>query len=149
MPRIYFDEIGKDDVVTSARVTITDAHIVLFAGLSGDFNPLHMDAEFARTTEIGRPIAHGMLGHSISTGLRSAIDDWAISAFLETSRRFVRPIFVGNTLHYRATVLDLRESRSRPSIGIVRVAMQLLNEDDVVVQEGEDVFAVLKGEAAS
>jgi len=142
--RIFFDDIDREKVVTSAGLTVTDAHIVMFAGVSGDFNPLHMDARFAATTGIGRVIAHGMLGHALSTGLRSEIDDWAISAFMETGRKFVQPIFAGDTVYYTAQVEEMRESRSRPEIGIVRVAIRLLNQDDVVVQQGTDVFAVTR-----
>lgn len=139
---VPFVEIEIGRAATSARVTVTETHIVLFAGLTGDFNPLHMDAEFMADSPYGKRIAHGMLGHSLSTGLRSAIDDWAIEAFLETQRRFVAPIFAGDTVHYEAKVTEVRESRSRPGRGIIRVAMTLKNQRGETVQEGEDVLLV-------
>ena len=83
MTAIHLDDIKPGDRARSSRVTVTEAHIVWFAGLTGDFNPLHMDAEAAKANGFGRTIAHGMLTHSLSTGLRSTIDDWAILAFLE------------------------------------------------------------------
>ncbi|MPT23625.1 MAG: hypothetical protein E2577_11835 [Starkeya sp.] len=137
-------EVGQQ--LKSARVTITEAHIIQFAGLTGDFNPLHMDAEFAAAHGFGKRVAHGMLGHALSTGLRSPIDDWAIEAFLETRRRFVAPIFANDTLHYEANVLETRPSRSRPGAGIVRVAMTLKNQNGEPLQEGEDVFLIGSGE---
>jgi acyl dehydratase len=139
---VSFPDILLNQTITSSRITITDAHIVTFAGLTGDFNPLHMDAEFAASTEYGQRIAHGMLGHALSTGLRSIIDDWAILAFLETRRRFVSPIFVGDTLHYKAEVGEKRASRTKPDRGVVRVAMALMNQRGELVQEGEDIFLV-------
>ncbi|KRB02810.1 MULTISPECIES: MaoC/PaaZ C-terminal domain-containing protein [Pseudomonas] len=138
----YFDDLVATQSLVSSRITLTEAHIVLFAGLSGDFNPIHMDEESARRGPFGRRIAHGMLAHSMSTGLRSSVDDWAIIAFLETHRRFVAPVFAGDTLHYVAEIEDLRKSNSNPSRGIVRVRLRLLNQSGEVVQEGEDVFAV-------
>jgi acyl dehydratase len=143
---IPFRDIETGRTAISARVTVTETHIVLFAGLTGDFNPLHMDATFMTENAYGKRIAHGMLGHSLSTGLRSTIDDWAIEAFLETQRRFVGPIFAGDTLHYEARVTETRESRSKPGRGIVRVAMTLKNQRGETVQEGEDVLLVGPGE---
>lgn len=139
---IPFAEIRIGLKFTSSRVTITETHIVLFAGLTGDFNPLHMDAQFMEASSYGKRIAHGMLGHSLSTGLRSGIDDWNIQAFLETHRKFVAPIFAGDTLHYDAEVEDARESRSRPSSGIVRVKMDLVNQRNETLQSGSDVLMV-------
>lgn len=139
---LYFDDLAVDQRVTSSRITLTETHIVLFAGLTGDFNPLHMDEQTARKNMYGRRIAHGMLAHSMSTGLRSSIDDWAILAFMETRRRFAGPVFAGDTLHYEAQVQELRRSQSNPSRGIARVSMRLLNQNEELVQEGEDVFAV-------
>lgn len=139
---LYFDDLLEAQSLASSRVTLTETHIVLFAGLTGDFNPLHMDDQSAREGVFGRRIAHGMLAHSMSTGMRSEIDDWAIIAFLETRRRFKAPVFAGDTLHYVAQVAELRKSTSNPSRGIAKVTLRLLNQSGEVVQEGDDVFAV-------
>ncbi|WP_376960510.1 MaoC/PaaZ C-terminal domain-containing protein [Azospirillum sp. A26] len=139
---IHLDDIEPGARALSSRVTVTEAHIVWFAGLTGDFNPLHMDAEAARANGFGRTIAHGMLTHSMSTGLRSAIDDWAILAFLETRRRFVGPVFAGDTIQYEAEVLEVRPSASKPDRGIVRVGITVRNQKGDTVQEGEDVFSI-------
>lgn len=139
---IHLDDIEPGARALSSRVTVTEAHIVWFAGLTGDFNPLHMDAEAAKANGFGRTIAHGMLTHSMSTGLRSAIDDWAILAFLETRRRFVGPVFAGDTIQYEAEVLEVRPSASKPDRGIVRVGITVRNQTGDTVQEGEDVFSI-------
>lgn len=139
---IPFAEIRVGQKFTSSRVTVTETHIVLFAGLTGDFNPLHMDAQFMEASPYGKRIAHGMLGHSLSTGLRSGIDDWNIQAFLETQRKFVAPIFAGDTLHYDAEVEEVRESRSRPGGGIVRIKMELVNQRGEALQSGADVLMI-------
>ena len=140
--RVSFEQIQVGDSFRSSRITVTESNIVAFAGLTGDFNPLHMDELAARENGFGCRIAHGMLGHSLSTGLRSAIDDWDIAAFLETRRRFVAPILAGDTVGYVAEVLECKPSRSGKPFGVVRVAVRLVNQDGVTVQEGEDTFAV-------
>lgn len=140
--KTHFEDIYDDTSVESNRVTVTESHIVMFAGLTGDFNPLHMDETFASKGPYGKRIAHGMLSYSMSTGLRSAIDDWAILAFMETSRRFVSPVFAGDTLYYTAAIESRRRSQSNPSRGIVQVRLRLLNQSNEVVQEGVDTFAV-------
>ncbi|WP_108660046.1 MaoC family dehydratase [Acuticoccus kandeliae] len=144
MSTLYLDDIEPGAVYLSTRVTMTETHIVLFAGLTGDFNPLHMDAEAAKATPFGRPIAHGMLGHAMSTGMRSTVDDFAILAFLETRRRFVGPVMAGDTLQVEAEVLEVRPSASKPDRGVVRVAMRLKKQDGVTVQDGEDTFLVAR-----
>jgi 3-hydroxybutyryl-CoA dehydratase len=146
--RILLGGIAAGDTCTSSRVTVTEAHIVWFAGLTGDFNPLHMDAEAAREGPFGQRIAHGMLSYAMSTGMRSRIDDWDILAFLETSRRFKAPVFAGDTLHYVAKVIEVRPSASKKDRGIVRVAMALHKQDGTIVQDGEDVFSVGTGSPA-
>lgn len=139
---LHLDDLTPGARALSSRVTVTEAHIVWFAGLTGDFNPLHMDAEAAKANGFGRTIAHGMLTHSMSTGLRSVIDDWAILAFLETRRRFVGPVFAGDTIRYEAEVLEVRPSASKPDRGIVRVGITVRNQHGGTVQEGEDVFSI-------
>ena len=139
---VSFERIEQGGRYTSTRVTVTESHIVAFAGLTGDFNPLHMDDVAAQANGFGRRIAHGMLGHSLSTGLRSGIDDWDITAFLETQRRFVAPIMAGDTVHYEADVIETRPSKSGKPFGVVRVSISLLNQNQELVQKGEDVFAV-------
>jgi 3-hydroxybutyryl-CoA dehydratase len=144
MKQVYLQDLKVGDRVESSRLTITETHIVLFAGLTGDFNPMHMDAEAARSTKFGRVIAHGMLCSSISAGLRSPIDDWAIVALLETKRRFLAPVFAGDTLGFSSEILEIRESSTKKDLGTVRMSVILSNQDKKHVQEGEDLILLEK-----
>lgn len=114
---IYFDDIVVGLEFESAARTIGEADIITFAGLSGDFNALHTDAEFAATTHFGQRVAHGMLIASISTGLRSDLDDFAMLAFLNTNRSFSKPVFIGDTVRIRYRVNSTEPSTSGASRG--------------------------------
>jgi 3-hydroxybutyryl-CoA dehydratase len=143
MAPICFEEIEEGQTYTTARRTITDADIVNFAGLSGDFNPLHLDDVFAtEETPFGRRIAHGLLGLSVGSGLRSEMDDWYVLAWLEVQRRFEGPVFPGDTIHTEATVKSKRRSKSKPDRGVLVVEIKLVKQDGTVVQSGEDTVLV-------
>lgn len=146
---IYLDDISIGDEIHSAGRTITETDVVNFAGLSGDFNPLHTDDDFAVTeSPFGRRIAHGMLGAAISTGLRSPIDDWAILAFLETTRRFVKPIPIGATVRFEAVVSEKRVSTTDTGRGVVTVDVRLVGGHFHEYQVGRDVYAVARSSEA-
>jgi 3-hydroxybutyryl-CoA dehydratase len=143
MARIAFESITEGERIVTARRTITEADIIAFAGISGDFNPLHTDELFAREhTPYGRRIAHGMLGAAVTTGLRSDYDDWDVLAFLECTRQFKGPIFPQDTVHAEFEVSEKRPSKSRPGTGIVVLDVKLVKQDGEVVQTGSDVVLV-------
>jgi acyl dehydratase len=96
-------------------------------------------------TPFGRRIVHGPLILGLSFGLRSVRDDWKILALLECRRRFVAPVFPGDTVHGRYAVESVRESSRRPGTGVVTLAVEIVKEPDVVVQEGIDVLMVGDG----
>lgn len=133
----YFEEFSVGDTFTSPARTVTEADVVTFAGLSGDYNPLHTDEEFAKTTPFGRRIAHGVLGLSITTGLmaRLGLFDGTAVAFLGLDWRFTKPIFIGDTIHFEMEVLEKRETR-HPDRGVLVRGVKLLNQRGEVVQEG-------------
>lgn len=135
---LYFEDFEEGrEWVTPGR-TITEADVVHFAGLSGDFNPLHTDAVFAAGTPYGRRIAHGVLGLAVATGLRqrTGVLDGSVLALLEIRQwRFVRPVFIGDTVHVRWRVVEKRPT-SRPDRGVLVQQVQLWNQDGQVVQEG-------------
>jgi acyl dehydratase len=128
-------EVGTE-TVTDSR-TVTEADVVAFAGLSGDYNPLHVDAEFARTSPFGERIAHGLLGLAIASGLvsRTGAIEGTTLAFLATEWRFTAPIKLGDTITVRSRVADKRET-SKPDRGVVTFAVQVVNQRSEVVQEG-------------
>lgn len=139
---IHFEDIQVGNRYRSASRTLFDADIVNFAGLSGDFNPLHLDDVFAAKTIHGRRIAHGMLVASIVSGLRSSIDDFALVGWLETSRRFVTPAYPGDTITVSYEVVETRASRSRPTMGIVVLSVEVVKQTGEVVQTGQDSLMV-------
>ena len=140
---IYFEEIESARRVVTARRTITEADILWFCGLSGDFNPLHTDVEFIREhTPFRDRIAHGHLVLSITGGLRSELDAWQIIAYLDCQRRFLAPVYAGDTIHAVYVVDEVRPSRSRPGTGVVTLDVETLNQDGEVVQKGIDVLLI-------
>ncbi|WP_259376110.1 MULTISPECIES: MaoC/PaaZ C-terminal domain-containing protein [Rhodococcus] len=130
------------------RRTVTEADVVNFAGVSGDFHTLHTDAQTMRESQFGERIAHGALVLSIVTGLRGrlGIFDDTLVAFAEIRRwRFVRPVLIGDTIRAANEVVELTPT-SKPDRGVMVQHVQVLNQHDVVVQEGEMV-ALVKREA--
>ncbi len=138
LDRQYFEDIQVGDEYLSPGRTVTEADIVAFAGLSGDYNVLHTDAEFMRTSIFGERIAHGLLGLAIQSGLalRAMPRPFATIAFLGLRWRFKGPIRIGDTIKVRFKVIEKRET-SKPDRGIVVVERAVLNQRGEVVQEGE------------
>ena len=128
-------EVGAE-FFTSAR-TITEADIVNFAGISGDYNPLHIDEEFCRKTQFGTRNAHGPLIYSIAAGLLFQLhlyDDTLIAFLGFDSLKFTKPVKIGDTIHVRIEVLEKRET-SKPDRGVMKRLLQVLNQNDEVVPE--------------
>lgn len=150
MKLVSFEELDEGATYESVRRTITEADIVGFAGISGDFNPLHIDDEFGRNeTPFGSRIAHGLLVTSIGTGLHSELINWHVLALLGCSRKFVNAVRPGDTVYAEYRVNGKRESASRPDCGIVRIGVRIVNSDNTVVQEGEDVLLMARSSRAA
>jgi acyl dehydratase len=133
----YFEDFTTGETFTSPARTVTEADIVMFSAISGDHNPLHTDAEFARTTPFGQRIAHGLLGLAMITGLmgRLGLFEGTAIAFLGLKWRFTAPIFIGDTVHVEMTISEKRET-SNPERGVLVREVKLLNQRGEVVQEG-------------
>jgi acyl dehydratase len=120
--------------------TITDADLVGFAGLTGDFSELHTSDVYARASQFGRRVAHGMLGLAYAHGLMWArtgeFRDSAIAFLGISDWKFLAPLFVGDTMFVRYVVRELRDSRSRPTQAIASFDVSVLNQDAGVVQSG-------------
>ncbi len=136
--RQYFEDIQVGDEYLSPGRTVTEADIVAFAGLSGDYNVLHTDAEFMKSSIFGERIAHGLLGLSISSGLgtRAVPRPFATIAFLGLRWRFKGPIKIGDTIKVRLKVSAKKET-SKPDRGIITVQRAVLNQRGELVQEGD------------
>ncbi len=136
-PRRYFDEIEVGEEYESPGRTVTETDIVIFAGLSGDYNILHTDAEFMKQSIFGERIAHGLLGLSIQAGLftRAALP-YATIAFTGLRWKFKGPIKIGDTIRVHARV-SVKKETSKPDRGVVTLERRVLNQRGEVVQEGE------------
>jgi 3-hydroxybutyryl-CoA dehydratase len=132
----YFDDVEIGQTWESQARTLTQTEISLYAGLSGDFNPIHVDHEFAKTTAFRQPIAHGLLVFAIGSGLGLHAPPMRTLAFLGIRDwRFLEPVFIGDTIHVRSKVLE-KEVRARGRRGMVTWQRQIVNQHDKVVQEG-------------
>jgi acyl dehydratase len=134
---LCFEEFTIGDSITSQGRTVTEADIVNFAALSGDWNTIHTDAEYAKTMPFGQRIAHGMLVLSMATGLadRLGFIQGTVLAFMELNWQFRNAVKIGDTVRVRATVAELRPM-PRLGGGYVTFKVQILNQEDQVVQRG-------------
>lgn len=132
---LFFDQFEIGAKYSSQGRTIAESDVNTFAGLSGDFNPLHTDAEFAQTTVFGERIAHGMLTVAISTGMSNWTGIFAGTtiALLEQNIKYTGAVKFGDTVHLEMEVTEKKET-SKPDRGIVKFAAKMLNQKgDVVV----------------
>jgi 3-hydroxybutyryl-CoA dehydratase len=134
----YFEEFALGDKVTSQGRTITEADIVAFAGLSGDYNPVHIDAEFAKTGMFGERIAHGLLILSIASGLAWQLGFMAgtADAFLSLDWKFAGATKIGDTLKVSAEVAQKRDMPGSGG-GMIVFNIEVTNQRGEVVQKGK------------
>ncbi|WP_367176450.1 MaoC/PaaZ C-terminal domain-containing protein [Haloarcula rubripromontorii] len=137
-----FDTVDVGDSVTTSGRTITEADVVNFAGVSGDFNHLHTNAERMADSGYGERIAHGALVFSVVTGLvwqaRDEAEKRHMVAFYGIDRlRFVRPVFLGDTIHVEAEIVDTERRDHTVATGVVRTEVTALNQADEAVFSAE------------
>jgi len=135
---MVFEEFEVGQRITSAGRTITEADVITFAGLSGDSNAIHTDAEFAKGTAFGQRVAHGLLGVSIVSGLamRTGILEGTVIAFREIKDwKFSLPVFIGDTIH---VILEVKEKKAMPRLGggSILLSLDVRNQDDQTVMKG-------------
>jgi acyl dehydratase len=142
--RLYVEDITVGHQFRSDSITVTESQVVAFAGLSGDFNPLHMSATWAESEgPFGARVAHGMLVLSIASGLRCMLDDLALIGFLGIEEwRFEKPVFFGDTICAQFELVELRQT-SKPQRSILRVDVAILNQRDERVQRGVWTMMIL------
>ena len=146
---LYFEEFEVGQSIISPGRTITEADVVSFAALSGDWNAMHTDAEYSSDHPFGQRVAHGLLGLSIASGLamRLGILEETALAFREIgSWKFSLPIFFGDTIRVQVTVTGTKPMR-RIGGGLVTLKVEILNQDDKVVQRGTWGVLVIGREA--
>jgi len=139
----WFEDYAPGQVLTSAARTICEADVHAFAGLSGDFNPLHVDAAYAERTAFRGRIAHGLLVESIASGLiaQLGIFDGTIVALSEARSAFLGATRLGTTIHVRLEVLSVDEAPSS-SRGRVQLQKQVFDAEGKLLVEGEWVVFV-------
>jgi acyl dehydratase len=139
-----FDMIEVGAEYNSAGRTVTEADIVNFAGVSGDFNALHMDDEWVRAnTPFPGRIAHGLLVLSIAEALRvHGIDSWKVIAFLEVQRKMVSYVLPGDRIAQRYRVTAKKASSKDPSRGVIEVEVTTVNQRGETVQSGYNRYLI-------
>lgn len=137
-PERYWDDATEGDECISPTYEVTEARINAYAELTGDFTPVHIDEEYAKTTLFGTRVAHGLFGLSIADGMKTQSEYRFLPGMsLGWSWDFLLPIKINDSLHVKFRVTGLRASKSRPGWGIVILPSELINQNGEVVQKGE------------
>jgi acyl dehydratase len=139
MPGRYLDEFTNGESYITPSRTITETDVTMFAALTGDFNELHTSETYALNTKIGKRMAHGLLLLAISHGLLSRLNMIVGTGigFLEIQNwKFISPVFFGDTIHVLVKVENVKPSRTKPDRGVLKLFLQIINQDGKVVQEG-------------
>lgn len=142
MRGLYWEEWDIGAEFESPARTVTEADIVMFAGLSGDYNPLHINEEHCKTTQFGTRIAHGPLIYAIAAGLIFQLhlyDDTLIAFLGFDSLKFTAPVKAGDTIHAKLKVLEKRET-SRADRGVMKRQLQVFNQRGEMVQDAVQAF---------
>src|ERR671937_771153 len=138
----WFEDFRIGDRFGSPAKTLTDAHFLFFAGMTGDAHPIHYDDEYARATRFGRRLAHGLLLGSLTavgaSTLAPLIENSMVT-FVEQSTRFVSPAFIRDTLKPQREVVRLERKRSA---GLVTLRVTLVNQRDELVLEGQHKYLI-------
>lgn len=136
-----FDEFVVDEEINSGARTVTEADVVNFACLSGDFHPQHMNKEYAAKDPSGERIAHGLLVLSMATGLlnQTGVFEGTSIAILETTARFIKAVRFGDTIRAVQKIAGKKET-SKPDRGVLSTRITVLNQDDQIVLEADLVI---------
>jgi acyl dehydratase len=138
MPGLYFEEFSVGQKIVSVARTVAESDILSFAGLTGDYNQIHTDAEFAKGTQFGQRIAHGLLGLSIAVGLlmRTGVLEGTVMAFREIVEwKFIKPVFIGDSIHAE---MEVKEMKAMPRVGggLAMIAMEVKNQKNESLMRG-------------
>ncbi len=145
---LYFEDIQVGDRLVTRGRTVTEADIVAFAGLTGDYNPMHTDAHYMKTHPMGQRVAHGMLTLSYAVGQAYQLGfmERTVLAFRGLEMKFSLPVVIGDTIHAELVVTEKKEAR-RIGGGTVTLEVKVINQDGKTVQSGTwTVLMALKPE---
>ncbi len=136
---LYYEDIVEGQRMVTRGRTITEADLVQFGTLTGDFNPMHMDAEYMKTTVFGQRIAHGMLSLSYAVGQAYQLGfmERTVVAFRGLEMKFSLPVFIGDTLHVEIVVKTKDKPNARLGGGLITLGVKIINQDGKTVQSGD------------
>lgn len=126
---IYYDDYRIGDTRTTLGRTITEADIVLHAGQTGDFFPHHMDAQWCKTQDFKQRIVHGTLTFSVGVGLTAVVVNPRGMSYGYDRLRFIKPVFIGDTLHTVVTISEKNDHKKRQNVGIVTEHLDIKNQN--------------------
>lgn len=138
--QLYFDDFRVSDRFQSPSKTVTDAHFLFFAGLTGDNHPIHYDDEYARSTAFGRRVAHGLLVMAMTAVGASPLAHRlhaSMIAFVEQGCRYLKPVFIGDTIY---PVHEVASVERRADRGLLRLSTRINNQRGDTVLEGYHVY---------
>ena len=138
----YFEDYEVGYSRRTMGRTITEADIVLHAGQTGDFYPHHMDAEWCKTQDFERRMAHGTLIFSVAVGMTAGAINPRAMSYGYDRLRFVRPVFIGDTITTTATIKEKRDHPKRADHGIVAEALEVTNQHGQTVLVCEHLYLV-------
>ena len=139
---IYFEDYEIGEYRESFGRTITEADIVIHAGQTGDFFPHHMDAEWVKTQEFKRRIAHGTLILSVAIGMTATTINPVSFSYGYDRVRFIRPVFIGDTITVKATIHEKRDYPKRPDQGSLVEQIEVFNQDGKIVLACQHLYLV-------
>jgi len=138
---INYDDYNVGDTAWHAK-TVTEADVILFAGITGDFNPLHINDEFATTQQFGKRVVHG----AFSSGLISAVLGVKMFGpgvlYASQSVRFEKPVYIGDTLTAVATIKE-KYTKKEGELKFLKIETNVYNQNDAIVTSGEAIVLVM------
>ncbi|SDD18111.1 Acyl dehydratase [Paracoccus isoporae] len=145
----YYEDIEIGARRETFGRTITETDFVVHAGHTGDFFPHHMDAEFMAKSEFGQRIAHGTMVFAIGIGLTATVINPVAFSYGYDRLRFVRPVFIGDTIRTRVTAARKQDDPKRAGFGRLFETVEVLNQNDQVVLACEHIYIVEKKDTAA
>lgn len=141
---LYFEEFELDATMRTRGRTITEADLVQFAALTGDFNPMHTDAEYSASGFMGQRVAHGMLTISYAVGqaYQLGILERTVLGFRGLDIKFSAPVYIGDTIHAELKVKETKAAK-RLGGGIVTLEIRIVKQDGKVAQKGDLVLLMM------
>jgi acyl dehydratase len=140
----YLEDFQVGDTFHIPAKTMTDAHFLCFAGLTGDQHPIHYDDAYAKTTRFGKRVAHGLLLTALTAvgaSTLSSMLEGSMVAFVEQSARFLKPVLIGDTI---TPELEVSEVMPKTDVGLLRLTTRVKNQRGEIVLEGMQAYLIKK-----